>query len=89
MPFREDPQRYAWSNRLVPQSCEADVVALLTEVHRRTAGRIQNDPDAFDALQNAVVAANAETEPTGFSYPPPLGAPLSGRAPADQLWAAT
>lgn len=60
VPFGEDPQRYAWSNRLVPQSCEADVVALLAEVHRRTIGRIQSDPAAFDAAQNAVVAANAE-----------------------------
>lgn len=60
MPFREDPQRYAWSNRLVPQSCEADVVALLAEVHRRTLGRLHEDPSAFDAVQNAVVAANAE-----------------------------
>ena len=60
VPFGEDPQRYAWKTRLVPQSCEADVVALLAEVHRRTLGRIQNDPAAFDAVQNAVVAANAE-----------------------------
>lgn len=60
LPFGEDPQRYAWNSRLVPQSCEADVVTLLAEVHRRTIGRIQNDPAAFDAVQNAVVAANAE-----------------------------
>lgn len=60
VPFGEDPQRYAWNNRLVPASCEADVVALLTEVHRRAIGRIQHDPAAFDAVQNAVVAANAE-----------------------------
>lgn len=60
IPYGEDPQRYAWGNRLVPQSCEADVVALLAEVHRRTMGREERDPAAFDALQNAVVAANAE-----------------------------
>jgi len=60
MPFREDPQRYAWSNRLVPHSCEQDVVALLSEVHRRTLDRVHNDPGAFDAVQNAIVAANAE-----------------------------
>lgn len=29
-------------------------------VHRRTLGRIHSDPAAFDVLQNAVVAANAE-----------------------------
>ncbi|MFJ6078058.1 erythromycin esterase family protein [Pseudarthrobacter sp. NPDC092419] len=60
VPFREDPQRYAWSNRLVPQPCEEDVVALLAEVHRRTLGRTHEDPSAFDAVQNAIVAANAE-----------------------------
>ena len=60
IPFREDPQRYAWSNRLVPRSCEADVVALLAEVHRRTLDRVHDDPAAFDAVQNAIVAANAE-----------------------------
>lgn len=60
VPFREDPQRYAWSNRLVPRSCEADVVALLAEVHRQALNRMHQDPSAFDAVQNAIVAANAE-----------------------------
>lgn len=60
VPFREDPQRYASSARLVPQSCEADVVALLEELHRQTFGWVEDDPAAFDAVQNAFVAANAE-----------------------------
>ena len=30
LPHHEDPQQYAWSTRLVPRSCEADVVDLLT-----------------------------------------------------------
>lgn len=60
VPFREDPQRYAASTRLVPQSCETDVVALLAEVHRQAFGRVEDDPAAFDAVQNAFVAANAE-----------------------------
>ncbi|MFP5366697.1 MAG: erythromycin esterase family protein [Actinomycetes bacterium] len=60
VPFGEDPHRYAWSSRLVPASCEADVVGLLTEVRRRTLGRVKDDPAAFDAVQNAMVAANAE-----------------------------
>lgn len=60
VPFGEDPHRYAWSTRLVPASCETDVVGLLAEVRRRTLGRIKDDPAAFDAVQNALVAANAE-----------------------------
>ncbi|MFJ6313885.1 erythromycin esterase family protein [Pseudarthrobacter oxydans] len=60
VPFGEDPHRYAWSTRLVPASCETDVVGLLAEVRRRTLGRVKDDPAAFDAVQNALVAANAE-----------------------------
>ncbi|GAA4355541.1 erythromycin esterase family protein [Microbacterium rhizosphaerae] len=56
-PFDEDPQRYAWETRLVPLSCEDDVVDLLVEVRRRAAA---DGDDAFDALQNAIVAADAE-----------------------------
>jgi erythromycin esterase-like protein len=59
LPYREDPQRYAWSTRLVPESCETDVVALLVEVRRRTRDRLV-DEDAFDAAQNAEAAAGAE-----------------------------
>lgn len=59
LPYGEDPQRYAWSTRLVPASCEADVVALLVEVRRRTQESLV-DEDAFDAAQNAAVAAGAE-----------------------------
>jgi erythromycin esterase-like protein len=59
VPFQEDPHRYAWSTRLVPESCEADVVALLMEV-REQAARLAGDEDAFDAEQNAEVAAGAE-----------------------------
>ena len=59
VPYQEDPQRYAWSTRLVPRSCEADVVALLVEVRRR-ALPLADDEDAFDAMQNAELAAGAE-----------------------------
>ena len=59
MPYQEDPHRYAWSTRLVPQSCEADVVALLVEVRAQAAAR-SGDEEAFDAEQNAEVAAGAE-----------------------------
>jgi erythromycin esterase-like protein len=59
VPYREDPHRYAWGTRLVPESCEADVVALLVEVRRRTRD-LADDEEAFDAAQNAEVAADAE-----------------------------
>ncbi|WP_445154472.1 erythromycin esterase family protein [Arthrobacter sp. Hor0625] len=59
-PHHEDPHQYAWSTRLVPNSCEADVVALLSEVRRRVFSPGDHDEEAFDAVQNAEVAANAE-----------------------------
>ena len=58
-PFGEDPQKYAWNTRLVPTTCEPDVVALLVEVRRRTRDRL-DDEDVFDVAQNAEVAADAE-----------------------------
>jgi erythromycin esterase len=60
VPYREDPHEYAWSTRLVPSSCEADVVALLVELRRRTHDLADDDEDAFDAAQNAEVVADAE-----------------------------
>jgi erythromycin esterase-like protein len=60
LPHHEDPHEYAWSTRLVPQSCELDVVALLKEVRGRVFSPGSHDEDAFGAVQNAEVAANAE-----------------------------
>ena len=60
LPHHEDPHKYAWSTRLVPASCEADVVALLSEVRSRVFSPGDHDEEAFDAVQNAEVAANAE-----------------------------
>ena len=57
LPYGEDPHKYAWSTRLMPASCEPDVVALLVEVRRRARDRTE---DAFDTAQNAEVAADAE-----------------------------
>jgi erythromycin esterase len=59
LPYGEDPHRYAWGTRLVPESCEPDVISLLVQVRRRTAD--STDEDAFDAVQNAEVAADATT----------------------------
>lgn len=60
VPYREDPHQYAWSTRLVPASCEAEVVELLLEVRRRTAEVARTDEVAFDVAQNAETAAEAE-----------------------------
>lgn len=60
LPYREDPHEYAWSTRLVPDNCEDDVVRLLAEVQGRIAEQHERDHGAFDAEQNAVVAAGAE-----------------------------
>ncbi|GAA1757572.1 erythromycin esterase family protein [Kocuria aegyptia] len=59
-PYGEDPHEYAWSTRIVPETCEADVVALLAEVRRRTLDRAGQDPEALDAALNAMAAADAE-----------------------------
>jgi erythromycin esterase len=56
-PYQEDPHRYAWSTRLVPQSCETDVIDLLLEVRSRAAS---DGDEAFDAAQNAAIAVGAE-----------------------------
>jgi erythromycin esterase-like protein len=59
LPYGEDPHQYAWSTRLVPTSCEGDVVALLAETRVRARDRAQ-DEGAFDAAQNAEVVVDAE-----------------------------
>src|SRR3954470_2134829 len=59
-PYAEDPQRYAWATRMVPASCEDEVVDLLIELRRR-APSLDGDPEAaLDALQNGEVLAGAE-----------------------------
>ncbi|NKX54823.1 erythromycin esterase family protein [Arthrobacter sp. E918] len=59
VPFHEDPHSYAWSTRLVPDTCEQDVVDLLMQVRHRAEER-DDDEAAFNALCNAEAAANAE-----------------------------
>lgn len=60
LPYREDPQRYARGTRLVPASCESEVVGLLASVHARARSLDLREDATFDAVQNAVVAAGAE-----------------------------
>ncbi len=59
-PYDQDPQRYARATRMVPNSCETEVIDLLAEIHRtRLVG--DDEPEAeLDALQNAEVLAGAE-----------------------------
>lgn len=62
-PYGEDPQDYAWATRLVPASCEPDVIALLTSVRERAghpAPGFDDDESRLDVLQNALTAADAE-----------------------------
>ena len=59
-PYGQDPQRYARATRLVPTSCEDEVVAVLADL-RRISGTLDEDPEAgLDARQNAEVMAGAE-----------------------------
>jgi erythromycin esterase len=60
IPYGEHPSESAWATRLVPESCEDDVVALLVAVGNRTGALAADDEEAFDAQQNAEVAADAE-----------------------------
>ena len=59
-PYAEDVQAYAWSTRMVPESCEDEVIDLLNEL-RQKAPIYQSDPEtSFNADQNALVMVNAE-----------------------------
>ena len=61
-PYEEDVYAYARATRLVPTSCESEVIALLQETRRRAqAARYDGDGEAaFNAEQNALVAVGAE-----------------------------
>jgi len=61
-PYGEDEQKYARATAFVPNSCEREVVDLLTQVR---AGRPKHRDDGreayFEAEQNALVVKNAES----------------------------
>lgn len=61
-PYAEDPQAYALATRYVPESCEPQVVSLLTELRRRAAqaAAVDGSLAEFAARQNAEVLAGAE-----------------------------
>lgn len=62
-PYGEDPQSYALASRMVPESCESEVVTLLQDM-RAADSSPQSGAGALDerfiAAQNAEVAAGAE-----------------------------
>lgn len=60
-PYGEDVQEYARATRLVPASCEAEVIQLLKAVRRQaTSDRRDGRESQFVAEQNAIVVKNAE-----------------------------
>jgi erythromycin esterase len=58
-PYGEDPQRYAQATRMLPESCEGQVVRLLSDMHTLAREKALTEAD-FDALQNTEVLAGAE-----------------------------
>lgn len=54
--YGHDPQMYGMATRMIPASCEEEVVGLLTAVRQSAPA----DEQGFDARQNAEVVAGAE-----------------------------
>ncbi|MFL6053344.1 MAG: erythromycin esterase family protein [Actinoallomurus sp.] len=60
-PFGEDPQLYAQSTRFAPEGCSPEVLNLLSRMREAVPPAHTDDPaEAFNARQNAEVAAGAE-----------------------------
>lgn len=60
-PYGEDPQRYAWATKMLPDDCEDEVIDLLLEVHRGNGRDLGDGREVeLDARQNAEVLAGAE-----------------------------
>ncbi len=60
-PYGRDAQKYAGSLRMVPESCEDEVVEILTQLREAESIPDSEHPDdRFSAEQNALVAKNAE-----------------------------
>lgn len=60
-PYREDPQGYAFATRMVPSTCEAEVVGMLTQLAKsRAVHSSYGLSESFVAWQNAEVVAGAE-----------------------------
>jgi len=59
-PYAGDPERYAVSTHLVPESCEQEVLDLLLAMHGPPPADVADAEARFDAEQNAQAAADAE-----------------------------
>jgi erythromycin esterase len=60
-PYGEDPQQYARATRLIPTTCEDELIAVLRQLLSDAAPQdAQDEGSRFDAEQNALVAAGAE-----------------------------
>lgn len=59
-PYGEDAQEYARALRMVPETCEDDVVEILTRLRKNVEEYDHSRDGYFNAEQNALVAKNAE-----------------------------
>ncbi|MGM0716651.1 MAG: erythromycin esterase family protein [Halobacteriota archaeon] len=59
-PYGEDAQEYARALRMVPETCEDEVVDLLARLREDVEKYDHSRDDYFNAEQNALVAKNAE-----------------------------
>jgi erythromycin esterase-like protein len=60
-PYEGDPQQYAWATRMVPESCEDEVVELLSQLRKVGPADGADDEEArFVGLLNAQIVADAE-----------------------------
>ncbi|GAB6861511.1 erythromycin esterase family protein [Haloplanus litoreus] len=59
-PYGDDAQEYARALRMVPETCEDEVVEILTRLREGGAAYDHGRDDYFNAEQNALVAKNAE-----------------------------
>lgn len=59
-PYKNDEQQYAWATKMIPVSCEDQVVKMLNSILTRSP-RYNTDIEApFSTEQNALVTVNAE-----------------------------
>ena len=60
-PHRKDEgQSYARALRFTPDSCEEEVLDLLTKIQQRVVKHLNDPEDAFSVEQNALITVNAE-----------------------------